>query len=148
MADFWHRLKLMSGAQQMLLAGGDQIRLDAAAYVRTNTGGATCTFKLDNDGQVYVADNSSGGALTARYSWVIPNAAAANYDVRWSTVSNVVDSTPGAEVTNLNLGTDRTWSETNAVADETCSFSVSIHRLGDTVSPLVTKTISLEADGS
>ena len=138
----------MSSVQQILLASGDYIRVDAAAYTRAFPSGATCSFKLDADGQVYVADNSSGGVLTARYNWVTPPSAAANYDVRWSTITNVVDTTPGAEATNLNLGTDRTWSETNALTTETCTFQVRIHRAGDTATPLATANITLNVDGT
>ena len=138
----------MSGIQPLLVAGGDQLRIDTASYVRIFPGGATCSFKIDNDGQVYIGDQSSGGVLTARYNWITPVGNAANYDVRWSTLSAVVDSTPGAENTNLNLGTDRTWSETNNVALESCAFQVRIHRLGDSSIPLVMANINLEADGS
>lgn len=138
----------MSGVLQILLAGGDRIRLDAATYTRSNPSGATASFKLDNDGQVYVADNSSGGASTARYAWVTPQANAASYDVRWTTSSGVVDSSPGAESTNLNLGTDRTWSETNNTTTESCTFTVNIHRAGDSGAPLATASITLSVDGS
>lgn len=139
----------MGAPQQMLLAGGDQIKLIPASYTRIILGGpASVTFKIDNDGQVYVADQLSGGALTARYAWVLPLTAAANYDVRWTTVANVVDSTPGAESTNLNLGTDRTWTETTGAIPETCTFRVNIHRLGDTAAPLATADITLAPDGS
>src|SRR5687768_12842585 len=121
----------MSGIQQMMLgASGDKLRIDAASYSHANPGAAAVSFKIDADGQVYVADTSSGGAFTARYNWCIPVGNAANYDVRWSTVANVVDTTPGAENTNLNLGTDRIWSEANNVAFETCTFQVRIHRTG------------------
>jgi hypothetical protein len=139
----------MSGLLNMLLANGDRIRLDSTSYFSSVIGGSVTTeFKIDSDGLVYARDNTSGGLLTARYPWIIPQAAAANYDVRWNTTSNTVDSTPGAENTNLNLGTDRTWSETAAGSVESCAFSARIHRVGNTANPIVTATITLEADGS
>lgn len=138
----------MSGILQILLAGGDRIRLDTASYTRAAAGAATASFKIDADGQVYAADNSSSGSLTARYSWVTPQANAALYDVRWSTTSGTVDSTPGAEATNLNLGTDRTWSETNNVTTESCVFQVKIYRAGESTTPLATADITLNVDGT
>lgn len=138
----------MAGILQMLLAGGDRLRIDAATYSRDNPGAATAGWRIDSDGMVYVADDSSAGAFTARYPWIVPAANAANYDVRWSTVANAVDSTPGAEATNLNLGTDRQWSETNNAAFETCTFQVRIHRAGDSANPIITANIVLEVDGS
>lgn len=140
--------ELMSGVLNMMLASGDRIRLDAATYTRTNPSAATASFKLDNDGQAYAADNSSGGSSTARYSWVTPNANAALYDVRWSTSAGAVDSSPGAEATNLNLGTDRTWSETNNLTTESCTFTVSIYRAGESTNPLATASITLSVDGT
>lgn len=139
----------MGASQQMLLAGGDRLRIDSATYSRINPGGATASFKIDADGQVYVGDSSSGGALTARYAWIVPAANAALYDVRWSAVSGTgVDSSPGAASTNLNCGTDRTWSETNVAGVETTTFRVTLHRAGDTANALVTADITLEVDGA
>lgn len=138
----------MSIQQIFLGAGGDVIRVDTATISRDNTGGASASFKLDADGQAYYADDSSGGALTARYSWVIPNANAALYDVRWTPGSGTVDSTPGADSTNLSLGTDRTWTETNGAGVESASFTVTVHNAGDSGNPLATAVITLEVDGS
>lgn len=138
----------MSGVLNILMASGDRIRLDAATYTRSNPSGATASFKLDNDGQVYAADNGSAGSLTARYNWCTPGANAASYDVRWSTSAGTVDTTPGAESTNLNLGTDRTWSETNGITTESCTFTVNIHRAGDSGAPLATASITLSVDGT
>lgn len=137
----------MSGVLQVLMAGGDRIRLDSATYSRVSPGAGTASFKIDSDGQVYAGDNASSGSLTARYDWITPRANAANYDVRWSTTSGVVDSTPGAEATNLNLGTDRTWSETNNVTTESCVFQCKIYRAGESSTPLATADITLSVDG-
>jgi hypothetical protein len=138
----------MSGILNMLLAGGVRIVLNSATYSHDNPGGAGASFAIRNDGFVYAADSSSGGVATQRYQWCFPAALAASFDVRWNTTANVVDTTPGAENTNLNLGTNRTWSEANASALETCSFQARIHRAGDTATPLATANITLEADGS
>jgi hypothetical protein len=136
----------MSAIQQLLLAGGDTIRLTSATITRDNPGGATATWRIDADGQVY--GTNGAGAIVALYNWVTPVSSAPNYDVRWSTTSGVVDSTPGAEATNLPLTSDRTWSETNATTIESCVFQASIHRTGDTTTPLATATVTLEVDGS
>jgi hypothetical protein len=146
--NFRHRAELMAALQQMLLAGGDRLRLDVAGYTRAFPGGATAGFRLDADGFVYAADDSSAGVFTQRYPWIAPQSAAVNYDVRWGTSAGVVDSTPGAEATNLPLTVDRQWSETNNAAVESCAFLVRIHRTGDAAAPLVSATITLEADGS
>src|SRR5688572_9292136 len=112
----------MSGVLNMLLAGGARVVLNSATISHDNPGGAGAGFSIRNDGFVYIADTSSGGAFTSRYQWCFPAALAANYDVRWNTTANVVDTTPGAENTNLNLGSNRTWNEGNTSALETCSF--------------------------
>jgi hypothetical protein len=139
----------MSGIQQMLLgSGGDRLRLDSLTYTRVNPGSAFVGIRFHSDGQVYVADGSSGGVYTPRYNWVTPTSKAASYDVRWNTTANVVDATPGAENTNLNLGTTREWSETNNVAAETCTFQARIHNAGDAATPLATGNITLSPDGS
>lgn len=136
----------MSAPQQILAAGGDQLRLDTATINRASPGAATATWRIDADGQVY--GTNSGGAIVALYNWVTPVTSAPNYDVRWSTTSGVVDTTPGAENTNLSLNTDRTWSESNGASLESCVFQARIHRAGDTANPLKTANITLEADGS
>src|SRR5688572_16767572 len=100
----------MSGVLNMLLAGGERLRLDGGTFSHDNPGGSTASVRIDADGFVY---GTVGGVMTQQYAWISPQTSAPNYDVRWSTVSGTVDSTPGAENTNLNLGTDRTWSETN-----------------------------------
>jgi hypothetical protein len=140
----------MSGIQQMLLgSGGDILRLDSANYSRLVPGGSpSCSFRIDADGQVYVGDNASGGVLTARYNWVTPTSSASNYDVRWNTTAGTVDTTPGAENTNLSLGSDRTWIQSAGGFLDSASFQARIHRAGNTTNPLVTANISLEADGS
>jgi hypothetical protein len=136
----------MSGIQQALLAaGGDRLRLDSTTYSHDNPGGSSASFRIDADGFVY---GTVGGALVAQCAWVTPPVNAANYDVRWSTTSGTVDSTPGAENTNLNLGTDRTWNENSASSLETCTFQARIHRAGDAATPLATANITLEVDGS
>jgi len=139
----------MSGVQQILLACGDTLRLDSASYTRIIVSGAPSTsFRIDADGQVYVGDQLSGGALTPRYNWVTPTSSAPNYDVRWNTTAGFVDTSPGAENTNLNLGSDRTWIESAGGTFESCSFQARIHRAGNTTTPLATAGITLEADGS
>ena len=133
---------------QMLMAGGDYITLVTDFISRANTGSATAIWRLDADGQVYVADDGSGGVPTARYNWVTPPGNAALYDVRWTAGTGTVDTTPGAASTNLNLGTDRTWAETNTAGLESASFTASIYRAGDSTNALATATITLEVDGS
>jgi hypothetical protein len=138
----------MSGILNILLAGGDRIVLNGGTFSRDNPGAASVTYRIDADGFIYVGDDSSGGAVTQREQWCFPATAAANYDVRWNTTANVVDSTPGAENTNLNLGTDRSWNETNNAGLETCSFQCRVHRAGDAATPLATANVTLTADGS
>ena len=138
----------MSGALQVLLAGGDRIVLNSATYTKVTPGGATSGFRIQNDGFVYAQDQGSAGLFTQRYQWCFPAAAAPNYDVRWSDTTNNVDTSPGAANTNLNLATTRTWQETNSATFESCVISVRIHRAGDTATPIVTAAITLEADGS
>lgn len=136
----------MSGILNMLLGAGDRIALVDSLISHANTGGSTATYRIDSDGFVY--GTGGGGSVIQLYQWCFPAAAAINYDVRWNTTANVVDSTPGAENTNLNLGTDRTWSETNNAGFETCSFQARIHRAGNTTNVLATANVTLEADGS
>ena len=136
----------MSGPQQMLLAGGDQLRLDTATYTRINPGGATANFGIDSDGFVY---GQSGASITQRYPWVLPTASAAKYDVQWSLVSDTLpDTSPVAQNTNINLGVARTWQETNAATLEQTVFQVRIYPAGITVNPIVSANITLIADGS
>lgn len=136
------------GIHQLLMSSGDRIRLDAATISRAATGAATAQFRLGSDGQAYYADDSSSGFLTARYNWVEPPGNAALYDCRWTQGAGAVDTSPGAVSTNLNLGTNRTWQETNGTGVESTTFTVTIHRTGDTGNALATAIITLEADGS
>lgn len=140
-------MRLREFEEGILFSSSDILRLDDATYDRVNPGSASASFRLDADGQVYAADQASGGAFTARYNWVTPPGRAAAYDCRWAAVTNTVDTTPGAASTNLALTSDRTWTETNTTTTEFAEFDVSICRSGDTT-PIKTARIRLEVDAS
>lgn len=140
----------MSGILNIMFAGGLSFRLDTATISETTVGGpSTAGIRLDSDGQVYYRDDASGGvAYTARYNWISSPALAGNYEAVWTAGAGTVDTTPGAAGTGLNLGTDRTWEETNPVALESASFTLIIRVAGGGATVAGPVTITLEVDGS
>jgi hypothetical protein len=137
----------MSAIQQVLLAAGDQLRLDVATYLTIGSGAATTRLVIDSDGFLY--STNGAGVLTQRYAWVKPASSAPKYDVQWSLVSDTLpDVSPVAQNTNTNLGTDREWQETNNLTTERTVIQLRIYPTGITVNPIVSANITLDADGT
>lgn len=137
------------GIQQLLGAGGDILRLDAASVIDSVAGGpSTSQWRIASDGGVYISRASvSGGAFQFQYNWVEPPANAANYECTWTAGTGTVDTTPTTAGTYVQCNANRDWVETNAIGPESASFTARIRRVGGSTD-LVTAAITLDVDGS
>lgn len=131
-----------------MCVGGDIVQLQAAGYSDVNLGGpATCTFRIDNDGGIYVSRaHFSGGAFIKQYDWVTPNGNAANYECRWVTQGNDPDTAFAASGTWVSCSVDRDLVTTTGAALDTALATVEIRLVGGAT--LASVTIGIDADGS
>jgi len=124
---------------------GDTVRLDAQGITDVVVGGtATITYRVDSDGGIYRIQ--AHGGSTKLYDWVLPNAQAANYEVRWVTQGNDPNTTPAASGTWIACTSDRDWVNTSTNADDTDTFTLELRHVGGPT--LASVTITLNAFGS
>lgn len=105
---------------------------------------ASSGYRLSSDGKVYWTYNTGTGGLDLLESWVVPNAAASDYEAYVSvTTGSVGGSATGSW---LSLGSNREWNVLTSSYPETVSavISVQIRKIG-TTTVLDTATITLSA---
>ena len=137
----------MTGNVAVMMAGSaDVLRLDDATIFASSAGTAFAGIRLNSDGQVYYSQsNVSGGAYIAQYNWITPTSSAANYDCQWVQNPDIPDTTPGAQSTDLNLGTTRTWEDTTPPAITAKTFQIRIQAVGSSTN-LKTADITLDIE--
>lgn len=139
----------MSILRAMVMAGGaPRITIVDRTINDTRSvglGGASATYQLNLSGKEQSVTNTVG--TTTFGDWIVPNSAAANYEVECVVNSGTVTgSSTGAGVWQA-LSSTRLWTRAQpAVGLLTSQITVSIRRIG-TTTVLDSAVITLEAEG-
>ena len=109
-------------------------------------GTAAAWYILNSNGIWYESITENATLQTSRGSWVTPNSAASNYEVRVTVSGAALDAGSAATDVWLALSTTRQWGLQETVSGQSpvSTLTVDIRRIG-TSTILDTATITLEA---
>ena len=134
----------------MLMGGAapDVLRLDGDSVVDFTTGNSQAGIRFNSNGKVqYMRITTEAGAYTDLYDWVTPTSNAANYKLQWVAVVGLPDTNPGAQNTDFDLTTSRTFEELNLAGVESAIFTIKLYRIGSST-VLKQADFTLEVDGT
>ena len=120
------------------------VNVTDASVSRIASSALTASYRIDSDGDVYKVE---GATTTSIGTWLLAGAAA-DFEVRF-TKNSGDDPTGSALATWLGCGSDRTWTNTDAVNDGipvASSNTVEIRRAGGTGVILDSATITINSE--
>lgn len=128
---------MLLGATGVAGGGSGSVTLNSSTAESSGAGSRTASYRVANDGIVYVGDN---GSYSAQYTWT--GDSASNYEVRLTqTAGNTV--TGDSLATWLALSSTRTWSVADTVADDILKYAYLTVEIRDVATSTVRASASI-----